>query len=56
MPSLTSRNAARGPSLKTGTLTQLQRVWDSYGIYVAHMASGTSLMRDLVFVIDKTGP
>jgi cytochrome oxidase Cu insertion factor (SCO1/SenC/PrrC family) len=39
----------------TGTLTQLQRVWGSYGIYVAHMAPGTSLMSDLVFVIDKTG-
>jgi cytochrome oxidase Cu insertion factor (SCO1/SenC/PrrC family) len=39
----------------TGTLTQLQQVWGSYGIYVAHMAPGTSLMSDLVFVIDKTG-
>jgi cytochrome oxidase Cu insertion factor (SCO1/SenC/PrrC family) len=39
----------------TGTLTQLQQVWSSYGIRVAHMAPGTSLMSDLVFVIDKTG-
>jgi cytochrome oxidase Cu insertion factor (SCO1/SenC/PrrC family) len=39
----------------TGTLSQLQQVWGGYGIYVAHMAPGTSLMSDLVFVIDKTG-
>lgn len=39
----------------TGTLTQLQRVWGSYGIHVAAMAPGTSLMSDLVFIIDKTG-
>jgi cytochrome oxidase Cu insertion factor (SCO1/SenC/PrrC family) len=39
----------------TGTLTQLEQVWGSYGIHVAHMAPGSSLMSDLVFVIDKTG-
>jgi cytochrome oxidase Cu insertion factor (SCO1/SenC/PrrC family) len=39
----------------TGTLTQLRQVWGSYGIQVAHMAPGSSLMSDLVFVIDKTG-
>ncbi len=39
----------------TGTLTQLQEVWGSYGIHVAHMAPGSSLMSDLVFVIDKAG-
>jgi hypothetical protein len=38
-----------------GALAQLQQVWGSYGIHVAHMAPGTSLMSDLVFVIDKTG-
>jgi cytochrome oxidase Cu insertion factor (SCO1/SenC/PrrC family) len=39
----------------TGTLTQLEQVWGGYGIYVAHMAPGSSLMSDLVFVIDKNG-
>lgn len=39
----------------TGTLTQLEGVWGDYGIHVAHMAPGSSLMSDLVFVIDKDG-
>jgi cytochrome oxidase Cu insertion factor (SCO1/SenC/PrrC family) len=39
----------------TGTLPQLRQVWGGYGIYVAHMAPGSSVMSDLVFVIDKAG-
>jgi cytochrome oxidase Cu insertion factor (SCO1/SenC/PrrC family) len=39
----------------TGTLTQLEEVWGKYGIYVAHMAPGSSLMSDQVFIIDRTG-
>lgn len=39
----------------TGTLTQLEEVWGKYGIYVAHMAPGSSLMSDLVFIIGRTG-
>jgi cytochrome oxidase Cu insertion factor (SCO1/SenC/PrrC family) len=39
----------------TGTLTQLRQAWSGYGIHVAHMAPGTSLMSDLVFIIDKAG-
>jgi hypothetical protein len=31
-------------------------VWGKYGIYVSHMAPGaSSVMADMVFVIDKTG-
>jgi cytochrome oxidase Cu insertion factor (SCO1/SenC/PrrC family) len=39
----------------TGSRTQLEQVWGGYGIHVAHMAPGSSLMSDLVFVIDKNG-
>jgi cytochrome oxidase Cu insertion factor (SCO1/SenC/PrrC family) len=40
----------------TGSATQLQQVWGRYGIFVSHMAPGaSSVMRDLVFVIDKNG-
>ncbi len=39
----------------TGTLTQLEQAWGGYGMHVAHMAPGSSLMSDLVFVIDKAG-
>jgi cytochrome oxidase Cu insertion factor (SCO1/SenC/PrrC family) len=39
----------------TGTLTQLEQAWGGYGIRVAHMAPGSSLMSDLVFFIDKNG-
>jgi cytochrome oxidase Cu insertion factor (SCO1/SenC/PrrC family) len=40
----------------TGSATQLQQVWGRYGIFVSHMAPGApSVMRDLVFVIDKDG-
>lgn len=39
----------------TGTLTQLQEVWGKYRMRVAHMAPGTSIMSDQVFVIDKAG-
>jgi cytochrome oxidase Cu insertion factor (SCO1/SenC/PrrC family) len=39
----------------TGTLPQLEEVWGQYGIYVAHMVPGSSLMSDMVFVIDSSG-
>ena len=40
----------------TGSAAQLQQVWGRYGIFVSHMAPGaSSVMRDLVFVIDKNG-
>jgi cytochrome oxidase Cu insertion factor (SCO1/SenC/PrrC family) len=40
----------------TGSAAQLQAVWGRYGIFVSHMAPGaSSVMRDLVFVIDKSG-
>jgi cytochrome oxidase Cu insertion factor (SCO1/SenC/PrrC family) len=39
----------------TGSLVQLKQVWGAYGIHVAHMSPGSSLMSDLVFVIDKSG-
>jgi cytochrome oxidase Cu insertion factor (SCO1/SenC/PrrC family) len=39
----------------TGTLSELRQTWSDYGIRVAAMAPGSSLMSDLVFVIDKTG-
>jgi cytochrome oxidase Cu insertion factor (SCO1/SenC/PrrC family) len=40
----------------TGSATQLQQAWGKYGIYISHMAPGaSSVMSDLVFVIDKTG-
>ena len=40
----------------TGSATQRQQVWGRYGIFVSHMAPGaSSVMRDLVFVIDKNG-
>ena len=39
----------------TGTLPQLEQAWGDYGMHVAHMAPGSSLMSDLVFVIDKAG-
>jgi cytochrome oxidase Cu insertion factor (SCO1/SenC/PrrC family) len=39
----------------TGSATQLQHAWGSYGIFVSHMSPASSVMTDLVFVIDKTG-
>jgi cytochrome oxidase Cu insertion factor (SCO1/SenC/PrrC family) len=40
----------------TGSATQLQAAWGKYGIFVSHMAPGSSsVMTDLVFVIDATG-
>jgi cytochrome oxidase Cu insertion factor (SCO1/SenC/PrrC family) len=40
----------------TGSATQLQETWGHYGIFVSHMAPGSSsVMTDLVFVIDKNG-
>jgi len=38
----------------TGSAMQLQAAWGQYGIFVSHMAPGSSsVMTDLVFVIDK---
>lgn len=40
----------------TGSAAQLQQTWGHYGIFVSHMAPGSSsVMTDLVFVIDKNG-
>jgi cytochrome oxidase Cu insertion factor (SCO1/SenC/PrrC family) len=40
----------------TGSATQLQQTWGRYGIFVSHMAPGSSsVMTDLVFVIDGNG-
>jgi cytochrome oxidase Cu insertion factor (SCO1/SenC/PrrC family) len=39
----------------SGTLTQLETVWGRYGIHVAHMDNGSSVMSDMVFVIDRDG-
>ncbi|HEX6518423.1 MAG TPA: SCO family protein [Streptosporangiaceae bacterium] len=40
----------------TGSAAHLQHVWGDYGIFVSHMSPGaSSVMRDLVFVIDKNG-
>jgi cytochrome oxidase Cu insertion factor (SCO1/SenC/PrrC family) len=39
----------------TGTLSQLRQAWGSYGMHVAHMVLGFSLMSDQVFVIDRAG-
>jgi cytochrome oxidase Cu insertion factor (SCO1/SenC/PrrC family) len=39
----------------SGTLTQLEDVWGRYEIHVAHMDNGSSVMSDLVFVIDRNG-
>lgn len=39
----------------TGPRSELTRVWGEYGMVVAHMAPGSSLMRDKVFVINADG-
>jgi cytochrome oxidase Cu insertion factor (SCO1/SenC/PrrC family) len=40
----------------TGSQTELQQTWGKYGIFVSHMAPGSSsVMSDLVFVIDANG-
>jgi len=40
----------------TGSAADLQAVWGKYGIFVSHMAPGSSsVMTDLVFVIDANG-
>jgi cytochrome oxidase Cu insertion factor (SCO1/SenC/PrrC family) len=40
----------------TGSAAQLQTTWGKYGIFVSHMAPGaSSVMTDMVFVIDKSG-
>lgn len=39
----------------TGPLSQLRQVWGEYGIVVAHMAPGSSVMSDKVFVINPDG-
>ncbi|MBV9446451.1 MAG: SCO family protein [Streptosporangiaceae bacterium] len=40
----------------TGSAAQLEQAWGAYGIFVSHMTPhASSVMRDLVFVIDKSG-
>jgi cytochrome oxidase Cu insertion factor (SCO1/SenC/PrrC family) len=40
----------------TGSAADLQAIWGKYGIFVSHMAPGSSsVMTDLVFVIDANG-
>jgi hypothetical protein len=40
----------------TGSQAELQEAWGQYGIFVSHMAPGSSsVMTDLVFVIDTDG-
>jgi cytochrome oxidase Cu insertion factor (SCO1/SenC/PrrC family) len=39
----------------TGSAAQLQQAWGGYGIFVSHMSPASSVMTDLVFVIDKDG-
>jgi cytochrome oxidase Cu insertion factor (SCO1/SenC/PrrC family) len=50
-----SMNGAPGWLFLTGPLTQLREVWGEYGIVVAHMAPGSSVMTGMVFVIDGDG-
>jgi cytochrome oxidase Cu insertion factor (SCO1/SenC/PrrC family) len=48
-------DTAPGWLFLTGPLSQLRHVWGEYGIVVAHMAPGSSVMNDTVFVIDSSG-
>ncbi|MBO0833519.1 MAG: SCO family protein, partial [Actinobacteria bacterium] len=48
-------DASPGWLFLTGPLDQLRRVWEDYRIVVAHMAPGSSVMSDKVFVIDGSG-
>jgi cytochrome oxidase Cu insertion factor (SCO1/SenC/PrrC family) len=48
-------DSAPGWLFLTGPLGQLRQVWGEYGITVAHMAPGSSVMTDVVFVIDGHG-
>jgi cytochrome oxidase Cu insertion factor (SCO1/SenC/PrrC family) len=39
----------------TGSAAQLQQAWGRYKIFVSHMTPASSVMADMVFVIDKAG-